>query len=97
LTKRARYVAEALVPVIGKDAARFASRASDLQDILGELQDATVAGEWLKAFAASSPQSAFVAGKLAGMETIAGRMAFGQWRDAWKELDRKKVTAWLSA
>jgi CHAD domain-containing protein len=96
LTKRARYVAEALIPVAGKDAERFADHASDLQDVLGELQDATVAGEWLNEFARSTPQAAFIAGKLAGMETVAGLTALGEWRDAWDKLDRKKVTGWLS-
>ncbi len=96
LTKRARYVAEALTPSAGKDAARFAKQASALQDVLGELQDATVAGDWLRSVAESTPAAAFLAGKFAGMEVIAGQAAIEQWRDTWDRLDRKRVTAWLS-
>jgi CHAD domain-containing protein len=96
LTKRARYVTEALIPVAGKDAARFSKRASALQDILGDLQDATVAGDWLKGVAESTPAASFFAGKFAGMEVIAASSATDQWRGVWERLDRKRVTAWLS-
>jgi CHAD domain-containing protein len=95
LTKRARYVTETLIPAAGTDAARFAKRASALQDVLGELQDATVAGDWLKGVAESTP-AAFLAGVFAGMEVVACREATAQWRPAWDRLDRKSVTAWLS-
>src|SRR5262249_1607035 len=45
--KRARYAAEAVSIALGEpgseDASRFARRATDLQDVLGEHQDAVVA------------------------------------------------------
>jgi CHAD domain-containing protein len=96
LTKRVRYCAETLVPVGGKSAARFADLASDLQDVLGDLQDATVANGWLRDFAHSSPQAAFVAGKLAGMETMAEQAARRQWRGEWSSLDTRKLTNWMA-
>lgn len=96
-TKRARYVAEALAPVAGKGARRFAKQASQLQDVLGELQDATVAAEWLRGFAESTPNASFIAGEFAGMEILAGSDALARWRGAWEKLDRKRNTSWLDA
>ena len=40
--KRVRYAAEALLPVYGKDARRFAKRIEDVQEVLGEHQDSVV-------------------------------------------------------
>ena len=40
--KRIRYSVEAVVPVFGADAERFATRLADLQDVLGEHHDTVV-------------------------------------------------------
>ncbi|MFI5623630.1 CHAD domain-containing protein [Nocardioides sp. NPDC051685] len=40
--KRIRYSVEAVVPVFGADAERFAAKLADLQDVLGEHHDAVV-------------------------------------------------------
>ena len=40
--KRIRYSVEAVVPVFGADAERFAARLADLQDVLGEHHDTVV-------------------------------------------------------
>ena len=42
--KRARYAAEAVEPVFGKPARDFARGMADLQTVLGEHQDAVIAG-----------------------------------------------------
>lgn len=66
LAKRCRYGAEAVVPVFGRDARRFAAAARDLQDHLGEMNDAAVAAEWLGRLAEHlDPVDAFTAGRLA--------------------------------
>lgn len=46
--KRARYAAEVAEPVLGKAAKRLVARDKRLQDELGELQDAVVAGQFLR-------------------------------------------------
>ena len=46
--KRARYAAEVAEPVLGKAARRLVARDKRLQDELGELQDAVVAGQFLR-------------------------------------------------
>src|SRR5262249_18600471 len=66
--KRARYAAEAVEPLFGKPARALARAITELQAVLGEHQDAVVAGEWLRATAAriSNEEIAFAAGELAG-------------------------------
>jgi CHAD domain-containing protein len=94
-TKRVRYAAEAAAPVLGKRAERFAKAAAGLQDVLGEHQDAVVAGQWLRRAAVrSTPADAFVAGRLAEMERAAAVAARESWPDAWKEVRRRWPSAW---
>jgi CHAD domain-containing protein len=89
-----RYAAEAVAPVFGKRARRFAIAAVGLQDVLGEHQDAVVAGAWLREAAAGSPGHAFVSGQLAAIEAEAARAAREAWPAAWKALSRKKLRFW---
>jgi CHAD domain-containing protein len=65
--KRARYAAEAAAPALGKKASKVAKRASRLQTLLGEHQDAVVATEVLRRIAdqvADEGQNAFTYGIL---------------------------------
>ena len=50
--KQARYAAEAVVPVLGKPAARMAAGAKQVQEVLGHHQDAATAADVLLALAA---------------------------------------------
>ena len=93
-TKRARYAAEALAPVFGKPARTFARRAADLQEVLGEHQDAVVAQAWLREAAAGSSRRAFVAGEIAMLERQAASEARTAWRPVWKRLSRKALRFW---
>jgi CHAD domain-containing protein len=94
LAKRARYAAEAAAPVVGKDAARFADAAADLQTVLGEHQDSAVAQGWLRANAGSG-RRAFVAGELSAQEAQRAAAARSRWSRDWRRLNRKKLRAWL--
>jgi triphosphatase len=49
--KRLRYAVEFVIPVYGRAARRFVSRVVDLQDLLGNHQDAQVASDRLRAMA----------------------------------------------
>ena len=90
--KRCRYAAEAVAPAIGKAAKRFAAAVEGVQEVLGEHQDAVVAGQWLRdhaAAAAGSPvECAFVAGELAALEEVAAKRSRAEWRKAWKRAKR---------
>jgi CHAD domain-containing protein len=93
--KRVRYAAEALIPVVGSPARRFAERAAALQDELGEHQDSVFAAAWLRDQAAgTSARVAFTAGELGGIEARIQRRARRRWPAAWDRLDRAKVRFW---
>ena len=91
-SKRVRYGAEALVPVFGKRAARFASAAEALQEVLGEHQDAVVASAWLaeRGMQVDDGAVAFTAGRLAELEVESRDRAREAWPKAWKRLERRK-------
>jgi CHAD domain-containing protein len=94
--KRARYAAEAVEPVIGKPAERFADAAADLQDVLGDQHDAVVGEAWLREAARSARRDeALVAGLLVAAERASAAASRGAWRSAWNALDRKRLRAWL--
>lgn len=97
--KRVRYAAEAASEVIGKPAARLAREMKAVQDLLGEQQDAVVAGgTWLTA-AAQRPRDARLAltvGRLYERERAAARTAREQFPAAWRRARRRKATRWLA-
>lgn len=79
--KRARYASE----LVGRK--EFVRRAKALQDVLGEHQDAVVAGERLRELAiGASPGQAVAAGRLIERERGRRAAARASWRKAWKKL-----------
>lgn len=94
--KRVRYAAEALTPVFGKPARRFARRAESLQEVLGTHQDAVMTIEWLRLQSKGmTPRAAFAAGRLAGLEATVRDRARTRWRDDWASLRRRKLRFWV--
>jgi CHAD domain-containing protein len=96
--KRCRYAAEAVAPAVGKDARRFARAVEGLQEVLGEHQDAVVAGQWLRTHAADGGgrvDRAFVAGELAALEDVAARESRAQWPAVWAEARRERLRRWM--
>jgi CHAD domain-containing protein len=92
LTKRCRYAAEAVASARGKGPTRFAKAVARLQDVLGEHQDAIVAGQWLREHSAAA---GFVAGELAALERDAARTARAHWPKVWKRARRPKLRRWM--
>jgi CHAD domain-containing protein/adenylate cyclase class IV len=83
LGKHTRYAYE----LAGRD--RVVRRAKELQDVLGEHQDAVVAEERLRALAASAPPAgALAAGLLIAGERQRRDDARLAWPEAWKRLRR---------
>ena len=86
--KRARYAAELAAPAEGKPARRLVDAARELQDVLGEHQDAVVAVRQLRELArvADRTDTALVAGRLVELEEArkraARRDAVGVWKRA---------------
>jgi len=88
--KRCRYAADMVTPLLGKRASRLSRAVAEVQDILGEVQDASVATEWLRRSARSGGQGrALVAGQLIGMEASRAEAARQDWSRAWKKTFRK--------
>ena len=91
-TKRARYAAEA----VGGQS-EFVSRAKDVQDVLGEHQDATVAEERIRELVAQvrgTGRTALAAGRLIERQRSRRASAREAWPQAWKRLRRAGDDAW---
>jgi CHAD domain-containing protein len=88
--KQARYALEAVSPISGKSAARAARRLADLQEALGEHQDAVVAVAWLRDAARdyAGTDTPFVAGRLSGAFDADRLRLRAHWRTYWKRAKR---------
>lgn len=100
LAKRCRYAAEAVAPAVGKEASTFAKKVAALQDVLGEHQDAVIAGQWLRDHASDvggegAAAVAFVAGELAMLEQAAADASRELWPEAWHEARAKRLRKWM--
>jgi CHAD domain-containing protein len=90
--KRARYAAEA----VGGEA-RFVARAKDVQDVLGEHQDAVVAEERIRELVAQvrgTGRTALAAGRLIERQRARREAARAAWPKAWKRLRAAGDDAW---
>ncbi len=94
LSKRCRYAAEAVTPVAGHRAARFAAAVANVQSRLGDHQDAVVAEAWLREAAAKVPDSAIVAGELISLQRHDRTRLRGEWRHDWREACAKIPASW---
>lgn len=94
--KRARYAADVAVPVVGDQAKAYAKAVGALQDVLGDHHDCAVAIEWLQGtLDVASPTEAYAAGVLVADQRREADRLRQNWRSAWDELDRSKLTSWL--
>jgi CHAD domain-containing protein len=85
-TKRARYAAEA-----AGTGGSFVKRAKELQDVLGEHQDAVVAEERIRQLlkeVRGSGRTAFAAGRLVERQAVRREAAREAWRPAWRKLEK---------
>ncbi|HEV7898849.1 MAG TPA: CYTH and CHAD domain-containing protein [Planosporangium sp.] len=96
--KRARYAADAVATVLGAAAAGLANALGDVQELLGEHQDAAVAAETWLAIARARPDDhalAVTAGRLYERERAAIRRVRKRFPPVWKAANRPRLTAWL--
>ncbi len=83
--KRARYAAELAAHELGKPGRAFVEAAKELQDVLGEHQDAVVAEARIRAWAADGADTG-AASRLAEREHERMQTARASWPEAWKAL-----------
>ena len=87
--KRARYAADLAAHELGRAGERFVAVAKQLQDILGDHQDAVVAEARIRDWtAASDPASSFAAGRLVQLERDRMTAARAAWPETWERLDK---------
>jgi CHAD domain-containing protein len=96
-TKRVRYAADVVVPIVGKPAHTFARAAAGLQEVLGDLQDAVVAMRWLDDWGAHGrePGEIRAADALAMSERAEAANQRAEWHSAWEKLAAPELRAWM--
>jgi CHAD domain-containing protein len=89
--KRARYAAELAALVEGKRLAKVVDASKDLQDLIGEHQDAVVAERRVRELARA--RSALAAGRIVEVERDRRRAARAELSKVWRKLDRALAQA----
>ncbi len=94
--KRARYAAELAAPDVGHSAERFVERLKELQDVLGEHQDAVVAESRLRDLAREAPggRTGFVAGLLVERQHARQQAARSAFEESWPDVQRRGHKTW---
>lgn len=98
--KRARYAAEPLVPLAGKDAKRFVKSMKQLQSSLGRHQDNVVAHKQLANLAdraAAAGENAFTFGRLQSTIEADAAEQRARFPEDWQRARRKKLRRWTAA
>lgn len=97
--KRVRYGAETLTLLSRAEAKSFVRALTEVQDILGDRQDAVVAGALLwdlgVRVGAVAGESGYTFGLLAGLEAAQARADEQLFAEAWARFDRKRNRRWL--
>ena len=96
--KRARYAAEAVRPVLGEPAGRFAAAMASMQEALGELQDGQVTMDLLRQLGSRghlAGENAFTLGRLHAAEQARAERAAEQWPALRAAASRRRLRAWL--
>jgi len=102
--KRTRYAAEAvagaLPPAESKAARRLGKRCSDVQDVLGDFQDAVVAAGVVQEEGRRHPQSGglnFALGRMAEREYVLAEQKKAEFPGVWDSVAKNKNLEWLNA
>ena len=96
--KRARYAAEAVSPVYGKPARRFAKQMKTMQSALGTHQDAVIARNTIREIGVRAHlegENAFTFGLLHERDTCAARDSERRAWQHWKRASRPRYRKWL--
>jgi CHAD domain-containing protein len=93
--KRVRYATELVAPVVGKEATRAARRLAEVQAVLGEHNDAYVAGVRLRTLGERTDMTgAWAAGVLGGLALARGAECRERFPSAWSDAAAKNRWRW---
>lgn len=92
--KTLRYSLDTLQPLLHRSAPRHAERLVELQDQLGELQDAEVLERRLRRELGRHGDD-FVIGELVGIERARKERVRLQWRAQWERASRRRLRRWM--
>jgi CHAD domain-containing protein len=98
LAKRCRYAAEAVAPVMGAGAARFAAAVEAIQTVLGDHQDTVVGEEVLDGVAAelgATDGIGALIGELVAAERSDRRRRRDEWPAVWEAASDPELRRWL--
>ncbi|TDD57121.1 CYTH and CHAD domain-containing protein [Kribbella antibiotica] len=87
--KRLRYAGESVVPVLGDEGSLLATRAEEVQEILGDFQDSVVSRELLRELAVQvqlEGGNAFTFGRLHALEEARGNASIDAFLEVWPSL-----------
>jgi CHAD domain-containing protein len=96
--RRARYASEAMVPVMGAKAGRFASQMKKVQSVLGEHQDTVIARQAERELGISAylaGENAFSYGLLYERGACAGARLQARAQRTWKRAPRSRHLQWM--
>jgi len=96
--KRARYAAETLAPVFGRDAERFVKAVKRVQSVLGEHHDSVVSRQEMRRLsdiAAAGGVNAFTLGVLTVREEATASRVEKKFAKVWAKASRPKHRNWL--
>lgn len=96
--KRTRYAAEAVQPVIGRDARRFAAAIAEMQESLGDFQDGVVTRQVLRELGARGSragENGFTFGRLHALEQVRAEAAVQRWPQARAAVSRRRLRRWF--
>ena len=97
VAKQMRYAGEAVTPMFGKPAKALARQAEDVQEVLGEHQDAVIAAAVLRRLAASGRPNAgaFTLGLLYARQQDAIAASREQFAGVWAQASKPRHRKWL--
>jgi inorganic triphosphatase YgiF len=95
-TKRTRYAAEAVAPMCGRDARRFANALAEVQSVLGDYQDTLDAETSIRLAAKALPSARLAAGELIALELDDRERLRQAFAKVWKQASRPKLRRWMA-
>ena len=96
--KRLRYAAESAVPVFGRRAETLAGVSKEVQQTLGQHQDAVVARARLREYGVQahlSGENGFTFGRLHGLEQARADQSEREFESAWRAMPARRLDRWI--